>query len=96
MFVTVVSAQVNHEHRDSAICGNMYKVSHSFTMRGWTSRWSGDCCQVIAVRAHAATSLAHLIRVWPDTNSAGEYKMVVRDLSARLVGRSAAMKRNVL
>jgi hypothetical protein len=53
---------------------------------------------VIAVqhRARAATFPARLLRVWPDTNSTGEYKMVVRDFGARLVERSAAMKRNVL
>lgn len=98
MFVTVLSAEVNHEHLDPAICGNLYEVSHIWTVRGWIWRWSGDCCQVIAVqrRTCAAASPARLLRVWPDTNSAGEYKMVVRDLGARHLGRSAAMKRNVL
>jgi hypothetical protein len=53
---------------------------------------------VIAVQrlAYATSSPARLLRVWPDTNSAGECKMVVRDLGPFLVGRSAAMKRNVL
>jgi len=44
MYVTVLSAQVNHKHPDSTMCGNLYKVSHSLAMRGWNSRWSGDCC----------------------------------------------------
>ena len=53
------------------ICIRLVKVwSCEFGIRGEV---------VIAVqrRAYAVTSPARLLRVWPDTNSAGEYKMIV-------------------